>query len=266
MIIAAIPMLVILITYLFWRQTWFGARLTDREMEEYLADTSVPHKTQHALSQLARQIERRDPTAKHWYPQVIKLAANREVELRLMAAWAMGQDNQSLQFHEALLQLVQDPVALVRWNAALALVRFGDATGEPELRLMLRRHSLLAPQAGTVTFRVKQQDAMRAGSVVARIRTGDGKSLEVRSPLAGQVEREVAKDAAEVASGDEIAVISPGEEQVWEALRGLYLIGGSDDLEDVKRFARGVPGMPDRVRQQAELTEQAILRRAATGH
>jgi hypothetical protein len=35
-------------------------------------------------------------------------------------------------------------------------------------------------------------------------------------------------------------------------------VGQKEDLEDVQRYARGVAGMPDRVRQQAALTLQEI--------
>ncbi len=266
MVIVVIPVLVILVTFLFWYMTWFGRRLADSEIGKYLADTSVPHKTQHALSQLTQEIARGDVTAKRWYPRVIALAGNQEAELRSMAAWVMGQDNHSPEFHEALLKLVQDPAAMVRWNAALALVRFGDLTAEPQLRLMLRPYNLLAPRAGTVSFQLKEQDAVRAGSIVARISNGNAEPIEVHSPLAGQVERWVAKDRAKVIAGDEIAILSPGQEQVWEALRALYLVGRTDDLEDVDRFARGVSGMPERVRQQATLTAEAIRRRAVTSH
>ncbi|MBZ5543746.1 MAG: hypothetical protein LAO07_08725, partial [Acidobacteriia bacterium] len=44
--IALVPVLLMIITFLFWRETWFGTRLTDREMSQYLTDTSIPHKTQ----------------------------------------------------------------------------------------------------------------------------------------------------------------------------------------------------------------------------
>ena len=49
--IVAVPVLLVVVTFLFWYQTWFGSRLSNREIGEYLADTSVPHKTQHALAQ-----------------------------------------------------------------------------------------------------------------------------------------------------------------------------------------------------------------------
>src|SRR5438132_10788527 len=223
MAVAVIPIAVVLITFLFWYSTWFGGPLPDREMARYLADTSVPHRTQHALAQVAAQIARGDPSARRWYPQVIRLAGGKEPQLRLMAAWVMGQDNTSQEFHKALLPLAADPEQMVRGNAALALVRFGDAAGEDQLKLLLRPYALLAPQAGSLTFRLKEHDAVRSGSIVARIRDGDAQPVEVRSPLAGQLERFMAQDGAKVAAGDEIAVLLPGQEQVWEALRALYL-------------------------------------------
>ncbi len=45
--------LVVLLPFLFWRSTWFGRSLTDREVEKYLLDTKRPRKTQHALVQIA---------------------------------------------------------------------------------------------------------------------------------------------------------------------------------------------------------------------
>jgi hypothetical protein len=259
--IVVVPLLLVLVTFLFWYQTWWGRRLSEQDMRQCLSDTSAPHKTQHALSQLAQQMARGDPAARQWYPLVLRLADNKEAQLRLMAAWVMGHDNQSAAFHQMLLKLLRDPEAMVRWNAALALVRFGDPAGEPELHFMLRPYGLLAPQSGTVTFRLKEQETVSAGSLVARIKGEDRRATEVRSPLAGRIERWVAKDGAQVETGQEIATISPGWEQVWEALRALYLVGEPADLNDVERFARGVAGMPDGVQRQAVLAAQAIRSR-----
>jgi len=261
-LIVIAPLLLALVTFLFWYLTWFGRQLTDSEMDEYLTDTSVPHKTQHALSQLADRMARGDATARRWYPLVLKLAGNREGGLRAMSAWAMGQDNQSSEFHQALRRLLGDPEPAVRANAALGLVRFQDASGESELRLMLRPYAIVASCGGTIKFRLREQDAVSAGSVVAQIEAGDRATAEVRSPLAGKLERRTAADGTKVVRGDPIAVLSPGEEQVWEALRALLLVGKPDDLEDVERFTGAVPGMSDRVRRQAALTAEAIHRRA----
>ena len=85
LIVGLVPVLLVVVTFLFWYQTWFGRALTDSEMAEYLTDISVPHKTQHALAQLGDRIARGDPAARRWYPQVLALAANSEPGFRLMA-------------------------------------------------------------------------------------------------------------------------------------------------------------------------------------
>lgn len=262
LVITVVPALLVLVTFLFWYQTWFGRRLSDGEMGKYLTDTSAPRKTQHALSQLADRIARRDPAARQWYPQVVALGDNKESGLRVMAAWVMGQDSQSEEFHTALRRLLDDPEPMVRGNAALALARFGDSSGKDQLSSMLRTYSLTAPQAGKVIFRLKEQDSVGSGSIVARIEVGPSERVDVISPLSGQVERRVVEDEATVAAGEQIAVLSPGEEQVWECLRALYLVGSEEELPDVERLVRQPTDISDRVRQQATLTAAAIRRRA----
>lgn len=260
--VGLVPVLVVLITFLFWYQTWFGRDLSDREMEQYLTNTSVAYKTQHALSLLADEIAKGNPRAARWYPQVLALSENPEPEFRLMSAWVMGQDNHSAEFHQALRRLLADSQPMVRRNAALALARFGDANGEAELRQMLQPFNLTAPEAGTLSFRLKESDEVPRGSVVARIRAEGSQPVEVRSPVEGVVERRVAAEGAKVRAGETIAVLAPSDQQVWESLRALYLVGGPESLADAERFARGAPGTFERIRQQAALTAEAIRRRA----
>jgi hypothetical protein len=150
---------------------------------------------------------------------------------------------------------------MVRWNAALALVRFGDAAGEPQLKFMLRPYDLRAPLAGTITLNVNAKDAIRSGGVVAHIKTQTPDPAEIRSPLAGLVDLMVAKDGAAIAAGDEIAIISPDDQQVWEALQALYFVGRPEDLPDVDRYVRPTEGMSARVPKQAALTAEAIRKR-----
>lgn len=264
--ILIVPVLLVVITFLFWYQTWFGRKLSDQEMMQYLTDTSVPHKTQHALAQLSDRIAAGDPSAKRWYPQLLALAASKESQFRLEAAWAMGQDNHSEDFHKALGKMVDDPAPMVRANAALGLVRFGDAAGEPELRAMLQPFTLSAPAAGMIKFRMKEQDNVRNGTIIARIRpAGSGQQVDVASPVGGVIGKFLAPQGSFVALGGGVAVIAPDEVQVMESLRALYLVGRSEDLDDVERFASGAPGMPDRVRLQAQETARAIRERQLKG-
>ncbi len=266
-VIVIVPILLVLITCLFWYQTWFGRGLSDQEMAQVLVDTSVPHKTQHALEQLYDRIGRGDPAVKRWYPQLLALAQNKESQLRLEAAWAMGQDNHSEEFHQALRKLIDDPVPMVRWNAALALVRFGDEAAEPQLRSMLQPFSLSASGPGTISFRLKEQDDVRNGTIIARIRlAGSGPRQDVLSPLGGTIARLLAQDGATVAAGDALAIVDPDEGQVVESLRALYLVGKPQDLNDVERYVHGAPNVSERVRQHAEATANAIRERSAKGN
>jgi len=191
-IMIGVPALLVVVTFLFWYQTWFGRRLTESELREYLEDTSVPHKTQHALTQVVTEIVQHDAAVQRVYPEVLALAGNKEAGIRSMAAWVMGQDTNSPEFHQALLKLVADAEPAVRWNAALGLARFGDAAGEPQLRSMLHTHD---------------------------------------------------------------------EQQIWEALVALYMVGKPDALSDVEHLAKPASGMSNRVREQAALTAEAIRRR-----
>jgi hypothetical protein len=261
-LIFMVPILVVLVTFLFWYQTWFGRPLSEREMSQYLSDTSVPHKTQHALVQLSDRMAHGDAMARRWYPEIIALAQHKEPQLRSMAAWVMGQDNHSEEFHQTLHRLIDDPAPLVRWNAALALARFSDAEGEPQLRAMLQPFTLTAPQSGTLKFRLKEEDVVQSGGIVARISSASGANrVDVVSPGTGEVVRLAAKDGGQIGAGDAIAVIGPGETQVFEALRALVLIGHLETLPEVERFAARAPGMSERVRQQALLTAEAIRQR-----
>ena len=183
------------VPFLFWYQTWFGRKLSEAEIGRCLEPIARPRDMQHALSQLGAGMERGEGEARQWYPEIAALSRHEEAQIRLMTAWVMGQDNQSGLFHEALLTALKDPEVMVRRNAALALVRFGDASGRAELDRVL--------QSGT------------------------------------------------------------DETQVWEALRGLYLVGQPGDLAAVSEYQQKSRSVSGAVRAQAELTAQAIRMRTA---
>jgi hypothetical protein len=56
-------------------------------------------------------------------------------------------------------------------------------------------------------------------------------------------------------------MVDPDTEQVWEALRALYLVGRMEDLPAILPYERQLPDIPDRVREQAALAEKAIRER-----
>lgn len=256
LLVTVFALLLVLFPFLFWYNTWFGRKLTDTQIGEYLSDSAKPRYAQHALVQIGERMARRDPGVARWYPQVVQLAASPRIELRQTAAWIMGQDHTYAPFHEALVKLIADPQPMVRRNAALALSNFGDAAARPELLAMLRPYTIVSPAAGVVRHRLKLGEYVNPGTLVARV--GD---LEVRSPLPGEVRDLNQRAGSAVTAGDPLVTISADKEHAWEALRALWTVGAKEDLEDIRRYVRGVPGMPEKVQEQALLTVQKIQSR-----
>ena len=246
----------VVVPFLVWQDTWFGRPLDSSQLDEYLHDDAHPRHIQHALSQIADRITQGDPSVTRWYPRIADLARHSIPEIRATAAWTMGQDNTSDSFHQALLSLLADPKLMVRRNAALALVRFQDASGRGELLQMLRPYTVRSPCSGPLSLAAHAGQKVGTGTLLARV--GD---TEVRSPYAARVEEVAASDGATLQGGARIASLEPGADQAWEALRALYLIGRAEDLPDIEPLQEGTWEMPDKVRQQAVLTAQAIRAR-----
>jgi multidrug efflux pump subunit AcrA (membrane-fusion protein) len=104
--------------------------------------------------------------------------------------------------------------------------------------------------------------AIHQGGLIAKIQDGQ-QATELRSPISGRIRTLSVAVGANVAAGTEVASVDPGDEQVWEALRALYLIGQPDDLPAIRPYQRELPEISGRIRQQALLTEKAIRDRAA---
>lgn len=262
-LILLVAWLVTVMPLLFWKSTWFGNRLSDRQITEYLADQRNPRRGQHALSQISDRLSRGDPTVNRFYPQVVAAAGSPVVELRMTSGWVMGQDNTYEPFHQALLKLVNDVDPLVRRNAALALVRFKDSTGRNVILEMLQPLTVVAPAAGAFKERLKPGDSVNRGTLLARISTpGSKEPVEMRSPIPGRIESQLVPDGAFLLSGAPVFNLLSDERQVWEALRALYLVGVRSDLAIILPFAHGLEGLPPRIQQQATLTVEAIQRRS----
>jgi len=253
--------LICLMPFLFWWNTWFGRKLSDQQLEEYLHDAKKPRHIQQALVQVGERITRHDDSVRRWYPALVQLAADPVEEVRNTDAWVMGQDASPAEFHEALLKMLSDPSPMVRGNAALSLVRFGDATGRPQIVALLRPAQILAPAAGRIGDSDRPGTSIHQGGLIAKLEYGDRATEEIRSPIPGRI-RSVAGKGANLAAGSEIAVIDPSTEQVWEALRALYLIGQEEDIPAILPYERDVPDVSDDVRRQAAETEKAIRERS----
>jgi hypothetical protein len=247
-------------TFLAWYFSWFGRELSNEDISKYLADEKNPRHVQHALLQIQQRMERGDPAAKSWYPQLVTLSGSQETEFRLTVAWLMGFDNQSQEFHQTLLKLLHDGEPIVRRNAALALLRFNDSSGREELLAVLRPYSLKAPVDGVVESSMHEGATVARRTLLARIQQPDGNVVGFRSPLPGRVARISKPNGAQVKHDDELMSLYSDEDSVWEALRGLALAGTADDLPLVQSYADSSE-VSGRIKEQAGMTAQAISRR-----
>jgi HEAT repeat protein len=248
--------LFIIIPFLTWYGTWFGRSLSDEKIAEYLADETKPRHIQHALTQIEQRIEKGDQTVKKFYPRIIELTKSPTGEIRKTTAWVMGQDNTSEDFHRALLSLLNDPEPLVRRNAALQLVRFGDAAGRPELRAMLQSFEVKSPIAGTLVSLLPKGSEIRAGSLLARIRDTSGNVQEFRAPVDGTIATPVAKEGEQLTANQTIAWLIPDRATIADALRALAYVGTKDDLPLIQSCAQ-VNGSAEAA-QQAAATSRSI--------
>jgi HEAT repeat protein len=259
MVVAA---LFIVVPFLAWYTTWFGRTLSDEQIEKYLAE-GKPRHAQHALSQVAERVIKGDAGAARFYPQVLKTAESPVADLRMTAAWVMGVEHKSEEFRAALLRLLKDQEPIVRRNAALALVRYGDASARAELLEMLRPFEIKASSEGTAETALSVGTPVKRESLLVRYKIHPSLGFEVRSPLPGKVEWAFGKEGDKFRVGDRLFVISPDAEQVRDALIGLSYLGEESDVGEVERYARGVEGMPEAVKTQAAQTLESIKSRAA---
>jgi biotin carboxyl carrier protein len=253
--------LIVLLPFLFWWSTWFGRHLSDQQITEYLNDQKHPRHIQHALVQLGERLGRHDREATRWHPDLVRLATHPVEEVRNTDAWVMGQDTADASFQETLRKMLGDTSVLVRGNAALSLVRFGDASGRAQILALLQPAVVTAPAEGVVSDSDKMGTPIHQSGVIAKLQAGQ-QTNEVRSPISGRIRTLNVQRGMRVAAGAEIATVEPADQQVWEALRALYLVGQMEDLSAILPYQRELPEISDRVRQQALWTEKAIRDRA----
>ncbi|MCA1634691.1 MAG: HEAT repeat domain-containing protein [Acidobacteria bacterium] len=197
-----------------------------------------------------------------FYPRVVALAGSPETDLRMTAAWVMGVEHRSEEFRAALRRLLADSEPIVRRNAALALVRFGDAASRPELLAMLRAFEVKASTEGTAMTALSVGTPVKRESLLVRYELKPNMVEEVRSPLPGRVEQAFVKQGDQFRVEDRLFVIGPDAEQVRDALIGLSYVGDESDAAEVERYTQSVEGMHDGVKTQAVQTLAAIKRRA----
>jgi HEAT repeat protein len=258
--LAVVAVLFVVVPFLTWYWTWFGRTLSDGEIEQYLTE-GKPRHAQHALSQVAEAYEKGDPNAARWNARVAALSASPSPDVRMTAAWAMGVEHRSEEFHATLVKLVEDPEPIVRRNAALALVRFGDPRCRAELLSMLRPHTVVAPTEGTAVTALTAGSNVKRETLLARYTIKPNLVEEIRSPLPGTIEKALIKDGDNWHVGAELFVLAPDTEQARDALVGLAYFGEPEDVPEVERFA--AEAKSDEIKRQAARTAEAIKRRSA---
>ncbi len=202
--------LIVLMPFLFWWNTWFGRQLADKQISEYLRDEKHPRRIQHALVQLGERMGRHNPGAARWYPEMIRLSSYPIEEVRNTDAWVMGQDTSGPGFHETLLKMLQDQSPMVRGNAALSLVRFGDASGRPQIVALLQPARIIAPFAGHVIDTDKAGTAIHQGGLIVKLGYGHEQTMELRSPISGRIRTISVATGTSVTAGTELASVDPG--------------------------------------------------------
>ncbi len=244
---------------MFWHDVWFGRSLDDQELAEYLADEASPRRIQHALAQLGERMDRGEELLDVWSQRVLDLTKHGQVEIRTLSAWIMGKGTDQPLFRQKLLQMLGDPHPLVRRNAALSLVRFGDSSGRSELQAMLGSFVVESPFEGKLSFRVEEKDWVDSGSKIVRVTTEAGVE-DVVAPVSGQVQSRLVPDDSQVKGGAKLLVLLPDPEHVWESLRAFYLVGSIEDLPLVESL-RDRKEYGETLQRQMELTREAILER-----
>jgi hypothetical protein len=260
--ILILAILFVVASFLTWYFTWFGRNLSDSDITKFLDDEKHPRHVQHALLQIQQRIEHGDKSARQWYPRILALAGSPETEYRLTAAWVMGGDNTAQEFHQQLQRLVSDAEPIVRRNAALGLVRFNDENARPELLAMLQPFTVIAPAAGILQSSLSSGAQISRGALLGRIAEANNQVVEMRSPLLGKVDRLLVTNGATLKTGDGVLTINSDEQSVWEALRGLALVGKPEDLPLIEHYANAPEAATDRIKQQAALTANAIQSRS----
>jgi hypothetical protein len=158
--------------------------------------------------------------------------------------------------------LLADPETIVRRNAALALVRFNDASGRGELLAILQPFTLIAPAAGVLQSSLSSGAQISRGALLGRILEPNNEVIELRSPLIGKVDRLLVASGASLENGAAVLTIKSDEQSIWETLRALAVVGQPEDLGLMENYISGAEPVSERLKQQATLTANAIKQRA----
>ena len=249
---------VIVITSFLRQSERQRAPLTDAQISAFLHDDADPDGIVYTIEQLHRRRQQGETLAP-WAEEVMRLAGHPNEQVRHAVAHLMAAEPRP-EFHRMLLRMLSSETLLVRNAAALSLSAYDDSSGHEQIATMLQPSVVDAPQPGHVQSVVSAGSRVSHGSIIAAVQSGS-RAMPVLSPVSGRIRSMSVQDGDLVSAGTRVAVIEPGPEQVAVALQALQKIGKPQDLPFVLALGKGAE-MPDDVRQQAKVTEDAIRQRA----
>ena len=120
--ILVVVVLFVVIPFISWYGSWFGRPLSDSKVTEYLHDQTKPRNVQHALAQLGNRIIDRDQAVRQFYPDVVAASQHSQAEVRMTAAWVMGETEDQC-FVPLLTEMLEREEGPVRANVLRSLSR-----------------------------------------------------------------------------------------------------------------------------------------------
>ena len=125
---------------------------------------------------------------------------------------------------------------------------------------MLKPYVLKVPADGVIESSMHEGTTVGRRTPLARIQQGDGTVIELRSPLPGRVNQIFKPNGSQVTRDEDLISLNSDEQSVWEALRGLALVGTVEDLPLIESYASSTEASA-RIKEQASLTAKSISHR-----
>jgi biotin carboxyl carrier protein len=211
--------LTVVFPFAFWFLTWHGWALDPAHVETGLGEPLRPARASQQIMQIGEKLSRGDHSVRRWYPRIVELAKTQDEDLRRNVAWMMGRDPEHESFREVLRTMLNDPLPMVRLEAALSLAQFRDATARQELQSATQPFRVNSSVAGRIQMRIDTGDTTRPQTVVARIN-----DVDVIASVPGKVTKLLAKDGEDVTKGQSLVAIERNPTHIEQARRALRVL------------------------------------------
>jgi len=265
-----IIILVVLVPFLFWYQTWFGRPLTAAQIKDRLVaarDAATgkdgPHnlrEAQHALVQLSQRIQSGEDLSA-LYPLVIALAKHEDPGLRRAVIWMMGYARDNGDVRKALVEALDDSDRLVRFSAALQVAMFDMDKARPILHSALEPAKVESTVAGKLLATTAIDTRLREGMELARVEKDDGAVTPVHVPFDGTVTSFAVKPGQPIKVGTVLCTMKPSAALVIPVLKALAWAGDARDLEVIEPYSKLGNGYDRRVMEHARRAIALIRQR-----